>query len=122
MKKHKIRNVDLNVCCAEQKIAYNLAWRFSKTFYQDYFKAYKKITENPLFGVAPNIIISDLVFKARDDFMKEWKFHCENNPKSNKYDVDLISHCLLNGLENYWKGNIILSSYEAIGKTFVCLY
>ena len=119
MKKHKIVNVDLNVCCAEQKIAYNLAWRFSKTFYQDYFRTYKRITE---LGVTPKFLISDLVFKARDDFMTEWKFHCENNPKSNKYDIDLISHCLLNGLENYWKGYSILKSYEEIGKTFICLY
>ena len=46
------------------------------------------------------------------DYRETWK----------KYDIDAIQAALNAGMENYFNGCSILSSYEEIGKTFPALY
>ncbi len=109
MKKHKIRNVDISVCCAEQKIAYNLAFSHCTNFKEQY----EKIKGN-------DFLIADFVIQLRDFAIKLYK---QGRDYTGRYDIDLIQHCLHNGIENYFKANCkICSSYEEIGKIFPCLY
>lgn len=109
MKKHKIRNIDISVCCAEQKIAYNLAFSHCTNFK----KQYEEIKGN-------EFLMADFIIQLRDFAIKLYK---QGRDYTGRYDIDLIQHCLHNGIENYFKANCkICSSYEEIGKIFPCLY
>ena len=114
MKYHKIRNVPLNVCTAEAKIAYNLA----STYTIEYRNAYKKNVSR-VSGIA----VSDFIHEAVNWCMKMWKDGEPYQTTPNKYDINAIFCCLNAGMEKYFKGDYaILSSYEEIGKTFPSLY
>lgn len=106
MKMHKIRGVDKNICTAEQKIAYNYA--FSHRIILE--KIYKSDNTKVVKAEAYQDVIS-LVTKC-----------IKNNGIDKRYNIDAIIHCFRNGIENYMKQYSILTSYEEIGKTFVCLY
>lgn len=114
MKYHKIRNVSLEVCTAEAKIAYNLAFLCAT----DYRDAYKKNASN-----VSRIAVSDLASEAVNWCMRMWKDGNTYQTTPDKYDIDSIFCCLNAGMEKYFKGDYaILSSYEEIGKTFPSLY
>lgn len=114
MKYHKIRNIPLNVCTAEAKIAYNLAFAYAT----EYRNTYKKCAAS-VSGIA----ISDFIHEAVNWCMKMWKDGNPYQTTPNKYDIDLIFCCLNAGMENYFKGDYaILSSYEEIGRTFPSRY
>lgn len=114
MKYHKIRNVPLDICTGEAKIAYNLAFAYAT----DYRSEYKKNAAN-----VSKIAVSELVSEAVDWCMKMWKSGNTYQTTPNKFNIDLIFCCLNAGMENYFKGDYaILSSYEEIGKTFPSLY
>lgn len=114
MKYHKIRNIPLEVCTAEAKIAYNLAFLYAT----EYRNAYKKNASNAL-----KIVVSDLVSKAVNWCMRMWKDGNTYRTTPDKYDIDSIFCCLNAGMGNYFKSDYaILSSYEEIGKTFPSLY
>lgn len=96
MKYTKIRGVEKEVCTAEQKIAYNIAFAN-----RDYF--------------------SRAGFTIADAARAGVEMFCRSHPKS-KFDVDAIFSALMSGLEEYYKGPSILWDYESIGKTFPALY
>ena len=106
MKYHKIRNVPLAVCTAEQMQAYN----FSCLYYDEIKKAYNKCTCN---------------FQKADVIREGVKYimnRLSENVKS-KFDIDAIFCCLNAGLENYLNSKYhIIASYEEIGKIFPALY
>lgn len=104
---HNIGGVKKEVCTAEQKIAYNLAWR-----YKDYIlSAYNKY----VFQFEK----SQVIRKSCYDLVGVFK---ENYPNT-KYNIDAIFCCLGAGLENYINRKYsILSSYEEIGEAFPANY
>lgn len=114
MKYHKIRNVPLNVCTAEAKIAYNLA----STYATEYRNVYREHASE-----VSRIAISDFVSEAVNWCVKMWKDGNTYQSTPDKYDIDTIFCCLNAGMENYFKSDYaILSSYEEIGKIFPSLY
>lgn len=106
MKMHKIRGVDKEICTAEQKIAYNYAFR------------YRNIMER--------IRDSDTTAMAKEESYQQvvdWVIRgVKDNGIDKKYNIDAIVHCFRNGIKNYLNRFSIITSYEEIGKTFECLY
>ena len=107
MKYHKIRNIPLTVCTAEQKIAYNLAFSNSHIFKKEFDRmpcAFQK---------------SEVAAAAVRFCMKQWGY----SESVNKYDIDAIFSALNAGMEDYIKNNCpIFASYENIGKAFPVYY
>ena len=100
MKYHKIRGVDKNICTAEQKIAYNLAWANSDYILRAGFTSY-----------------ADAAQKLVE--MYTWAY----DYKPGKYDIDSIFCALNTGLKNYINGKQkIFTTYEEIGNAFPALY
>ena len=109
MKYHKIRNVEMNVCTAEQKIAYNLAFMWHDTIKRVY-------NANETAG-NKRACITDAVHKIIELYQQGYDY------KPNKYDIDAIFCALMYGLEDYIKNDFeILTSYEQIGKMFPANY
>lgn len=107
MKYHKIRNVPMSICTAEQKIAYNLAFSYGSNFKKEFDRMPMQLQK------------SDVVFTAIHFCLKIWG----NNEKANKYNIDAIQCALNAGMEDYLKNNCpILASYEEIGKAFPANY
>lgn len=108
LKCKKIRNVEKNICTCEQKIAYNFAFsnqpQLKKCFDSNMPTANKL---DFLQEIITNIIIPDCT---------KW------NDNLKKYNVDAIVHAFRNGVQEYLKGSIILTSYEDIGINFPILY
>ena len=101
MKYHKIRNVPLSVCTAEQKVAYNLAWAWGRT-----------LADGGCFSTWPEI--------ARK-LCELYTMGYDYTP--GKYDIDAIFCALNAGLENYYHAKYhILGSYEEIGRMFPANY
>lgn len=88
MKPHKIRNIDLSICNAEQKIAYN------------YLSCYYDMKKSDLLEFCQKAL-----YREKDKSMK-------------RYDIDLIYHYILSSYSNYVisANHPILTSYEAIGE------
>lgn len=103
-KAHKIRNVEKTVCCVEQKIAYNIAFRlldWGRYLYDTYY---------------PDKAFDLLQKSIRENYLKDESLQ--------KYNTDLI-FCILNyNLKNYLDGKKsgICWSYEEIGKVFPVPY
>ena len=87
-KSHKIPGIDKKICNAEQKIAYNYLFAWSKT--------------NPRN-------------KALDVIQMSLASGQSVSPK--KYDIDLIYHYCLQSIDRYvnYNNSGILTSYEEIG-------
>lgn len=103
---HKIPNIEKSICTAEQKIAYNIAFR-NHISYGEQFK--KLPTEIARKEAASKMIRLSL---------KEWK----TNKNAEKYDIDSIFAALNAGLEKYLLHPFIASDYETIGKGFPANY
>ena len=99
MKYHKISGVDLAVCTAEQKIAYNLA-------FGHYDNIHSKNFSN--FAEAAQWIVN--------------LYKCSYTYNQNKFDIDAIFCALNAGLEAYCKKPFIASTYEEIGNAFPAHY
>lgn len=109
IKYHKIPKVEKSVCTAEQKIAYNIAWRLHLT-YGDQWK-----NKDNFCKMAQSDFIHELIRKG----LEMWK----NAEPNSKYDIDGIFSALNAGLENYFNTKYhIMSSYEEIGKMFPANY
>ena len=108
MKYHKIRNIPLEVCTCEQKLAYNLAFVYADTFKKEYERM-------PMQFQKCNVLHECVRF-----CIKHWR----NSPDyTNKYDIDAIFCALNAGIESYMKTNCpVLCTYEAIGKMFPAYY
>ena len=92
----KIPNVEKDICTAEQKIAYNFAFR-----YRD-FDGQKE-----LFDLL-QVIVAEI--KSNEKMMQ-------------RYDIDSIIHCLRNGYIDYRRNYpAIITDYKTIGKIFYSLY
>lgn len=104
---HKIRGIPKDICTAEQKIAYNLAFLAHISF-QDQFDKIKDYPTN---------VISDFIYQVRDFEIKRYQ---RDNDK--KYNIDAIQSALSAGLLNYFKKPFIASNYETIGKSFPAHY
>ena len=108
MKYHKIKNIPLEVCTAEQKIAYNLASSYSDLFVKKYHNMPCQFQKSEL--------IHNAVCKMLEWYQSSYNF-------SNKYNIDAIFSALNAGLENYFNAkHSILSSYVEIGKMFPAHY
>ena len=106
MQYHKIRNVPLDVCTAEQKIAYNLAFSHGNAFMNAYHNAPDGVTRGNVW------------IECRDFCMKLYSY-----TDSGKYDIDAIFSALNAGLPEYLDRKMpILASYEEIGRIFKANY
>ena len=109
IKYHKIPKVEKSVCTAEQKIAYNIAWRLHLT-YGDQWK-----NKDNFCKMAQSEFIHELIHKG----LEMWK----NAEPNSRYDIDGIFSALNAGLENYFNSNgHIFFDYESIGKMFPAHY
>ena len=114
MKYHKIKDIPLEVCTAEAKIAYNLA----STYTSEYKATYQKKAH--LF---PRIAVSDFIDEAVNKCLKMWVNGYTYQTTPHKYDIDAIQCCLNAGMEDFFKSeHSILSSYEEIGNIFKSYY
>lgn len=105
---HKIRGVDKSTCTAEQKVAYNMAWRIwgDCRYHWDACKT--------------RIDWAEQESKAIRDYMDEWQ---RVYAAKNKYDTDSIFCALRYGLHDYLTGTAhVLTSYEDVGKAFPANY
>lgn len=108
MKYHNIPGIKKTVCTAEQKIAYNLAFR-AYIRYGDAWKAQgENITAAEKSRAAHEIIKNE---------MREYGY-----TDTGKYNVDAIFAALNAGLEKYLDNPFIASSYEKIGAAFPAFY
>ena len=106
LKYHKIYNVDLQVCTAESKLAYNYAHNYSDIFLPSFKKAYTGIQKDEIIRESINFIMGVL-----SDDVKQ------------KYNIDAIFCCLNYGLQDYYQDNApIYTSYEKIGQIFKSCY
>lgn len=106
LKTRKIRNVPKNVCTAEEKLAYNIAFRI-EIGYGDLIrklKAQKKA----------RIIISNFIWNLIRKYLNWYKEDCPNS----KYNIDAVQVSLMRNLENYIDEYFIASDYETIGERF----
>ena len=109
MKYHKIKNVPLEVCTAEAKIAYNGAF----LDYREILEVYNKCT--------CNFQRADIIREGVQLIMNRRILH--NVEICKKYNIDAIQSCLNIGLENYLNEKYhILSSYKEIGQIFKSAY
>lgn len=106
---HKIKNVPMEVCTAEQKIAYNLAFSNYSWIKKYYDKAPTEICKSE--------IMSEGILKMLEYYKLSWGY------KEGRYNEDAIFCCLNAGFRDYMNGNIhIFGSYEEIGKAFPAHY
>lgn len=109
MKLHKIRNVALEECCAEQKIAYNIAFRC----YINCEDRYRDVLKNDPEEAAA------LLERAKEIHLSMYDDEVARQPRrSTKYDRDAIVACLDAGLKNYIENNFIATNYKQVGKAF----
>lgn len=107
MKVRKIRNVPKDECVAEQKIAYNIAFRIHINHGNQIRAAELAMHKN------------DLLVQARDLYLKE--FQRDYNQK-NRYNIDAIFVALNQGLRDYIEKPFIASDYKQIGECFKIPY
>ena len=103
MKTRKIYGIDKSVCNAEQKIAYNLAFR-AHINYGDNYRALPVI-EKP---AALKTIIERIMRSYRSGYLY----------KPGYYNEDAIQMYLQNGLHTYLMHAFIATDYEHIGLSF----
>ena len=106
MKYHKIRNVEKTVCAAEQKIAYNIAFRHLSSYKSDFEQVNASDPE------AGKSFCEKLARNGLLLFRKGYDY------KPGKFDEDAIFYSLNAGLYGYLSKPFIASSYETIGKAF----
>lgn len=110
MKYHKIRNVAKETCTAEQKIAYNLAFRVHINYQDDF---------NRVNSINPGSAKHDAV-KLASDAIRTYTLAYDYKP--GKYDLDAIQAALNAGLYEYLCKPFIATDYERIGKAFPAHY
>ena len=99
MKYHKICNIPIEVCTAEQKIAYNLV------------SAYRDCIVGGSFSTWP---------EAAHWCVRMYTLGYDYKP--GKYDIDAIFCAINAGIESFCEKPFIASSYEQIGKAFPAHY
>lgn len=109
---HKIRNVPLEVCAAEQKIAYNCAF-YAHISFQDEWDEAKRNSA---------VCASDLLHEIIQIKMKDLRRELERKNYLTRYDLDAIQACLNAGLADYLDKPFIATLYEQVGKAFPAHY
>ena len=104
MNYHKIPNIEKNICTAEQKIAYNIAFKININHGSEFLKIPSQFEK------------SNAIYKLIKIYLQEFK------NKNLKYNIDAIQCCLNAGLQNYLENNFIATNYEQIGKAFPAYY
>lgn len=99
MKYHKIRGIDISVCSAEQKIAYNLVSAHYDCVLNGNFHAWPE---------ASHFLVK--LYTQGYDY------------KPGKYDIDAIFCAINAGIESFCKKPFIATSYDQIGKAFPAHY
>ena len=109
-KYHKIPNVALEVCTAEQKIAYNLAFAYGDPYRKEYHRMPMQFQK------------AEVITAAAREMLKLYRMGYDY--KAGKYNEDMIHSSLLSGLENYFNFNQsgVVGGYEEIGKIFPASY
>ena len=102
---HKIRGVPIEVCSAEQKIAYNIAF-YGHISLGDEYRNALRVSKNRADQILNEII--DIEFGS---WMRTY------SPRNN-YDDDAIKECLIAGLADYLVRPFIASDYETVGRAF----
>ena len=106
---HKIKNIPLTECTAEQKIAYNLSFAYYYNVLEEYNRLPMQFQKSELVYASVRKML-DLYRMGRDY-------------KPGKYNEDAIFCALNSGFENYLKAKYhILSSYKEIGAMFPAIY
>ncbi len=108
MKYHKIRNVALETCTAEQKIAYNIAFTAHINYGDQFSKLQCEVTRSEAIG--------EIIRREMKGYKNAYTY------KPGKYDEDSIFCCLNAGLQKYLLKPFIASDYETIGKAFPAYY
>ena len=107
MKYHVIKGVPINVCTAEQKIAYNMAFRAHIAF-QEKFNESVKISR-----ICSDELIHDIIKVMMEIY---------NKSRKGNYDVDAIFSALNAGLYGYMEKPFIAIDYGQIGNAFPAHY
>ena len=102
-KLHKIPRVDLAVCSAEQKVAYNLAFAYSDTFRAEFSKV---DTTDPEAATQACVEIAERWYRQGYDY------------EPDRYNEEQIFNALRAGLPKYLEKPFIATDYKAIGAAF----
>lgn len=113
MKYHKIRGVDLHVCTAEQKIAYNLAWRANLRCGERFRECLHLVTLAEAKSSA---------LKLAREMFDEYRASYDYQRNPGKYTDSAIFGALLAGLYDYLCKPFIATDYKNIGKAFPARY
>lgn len=105
MKTYKITGVAKDVCCVEQMLAYNIAFRIHINHDRD-FEQCTTAAEKDI-----------LVKKYRDMYMGFLA-----NESKRKYNPDALFVALNHGLKKYIDKFFIASDYETVGRAFPIPY
>ena len=108
---HKIRNIPRDVCTAEQKIAYNLAFRCHISYQEEYNRVKKDGT-----AAALSAGVYEMIARIIRDYQAAYTF------TPGKYDLDAIHHALHVGLKSYMDNPQIYTTFAEIGEAFPILY
>ena len=109
MKYHKIRGVEKSVCTAEQKIAYNIAFRIHIN-HGDEFCALPTAAAK---AEAASSLIHMYIGFFRED---------QERKNSKRFDIDAIFSALNAGLSDYLENHFIACDYASIGMAFPAHY
>lgn len=116
MKVHKIVGVDKTVCCAEQKIAANLAFRAHISYQEDFDRINKDGTQ---------AAVSKFVRWMINQKIKDYRNAYDTTP--NRYNIDAIFCALGAGLERYMRMSVseklrVETGYQNVGEAFPLRY
>lgn len=113
VKYHKIRGVEMSVCTAEQKIAYNLAWRANLRCGERFRECLPLVT----FAEAKHAA-SKLAREMLDEYRLSYNY--QRNP--GRYTEDAIFSALLAGMYDYLCKPFIATDFARIGQAFPAYY
>lgn len=113
MKYHKIHGVEMSVCTAEQKIAYNLAWRANLRCGERFRACLPLVT----FSEAKSCAL-----KIAREMLDEYRLSYAYQLKPGKYTDAAIFGALIAGMYDYLCKPFIATDYERIGQAFPARY
>lgn len=112
MKYHKILNVAMDVCTAEQMVAYNIAFAVHINYQDKYDKA------KAISSICADDIVRDIILMEVQNFKKGM----EEGRYKKSFDLDAIQACLNAGIADYLDKPFIATLYEQVGKAFPAHY
>ena len=116
MKVHKIYRVEKSVCCAEQKIAANLAFRAHISYQDEFDRIVKDGTQ-----AAVNEFVHYMIDQEINNYRNAY------DTTQDRYNIDAIFSALGAGLERYMHMRdseklMIETNYQAVGEAFPLNY